>query len=631
MFFSFEDIDLTIKYININEVHNFMTEKHDYKKLGLISGIEIHAQLEGRKLFCDCPTTIRDDTPDFQVRRKLKAVVGETGKIDVAAQKEQNKNKDFIYQGYDNTTCLVELDEEPPHIMNKNALNLCIQMCKFLKCKFVDEIQVMRKIVVDGSNTSGFQRTSLVGFDGTIDVEGHEIDINSVCLEEDACKIVQRKAHEDIYNLSRLGIPLIEIATGPHMHTPKEVRKVAEKIGMYIKSLEPSQDQSVKRGLGTIRQDVNVSIKGGARIEIKGAQDLKMIETLIDNEVSRQVALLEIKKEFHTKNLVPSEINGVTSIFKDTSCKFIKKNIEEGGVVLGIKIPEFSGVLGKETMPGRRIGSEISDYGKMAGVGGLIHSDENLEKYQFSEKEIKNIEKILDIKKEDAFILVSDKESKARNAMEYILERISLFKKGVIKEVRKANPDGTSSFMRPMPGGSRMYPETDTLPLRPNTNVNIGQNLEEKAETYIKKGIKDKDIAMIIARNYATLFEELQNDLDVDAQFLASHIVSGSKVIEPSKEIYTPIFEAMSTGKIAKNSFLEVLEIIASGKDVKEAILSKQSMPREEVEKIVDKVISDISDADMSKMGLIMGKVMAASKGKADGKIASDIIRAKLK
>ena len=270
-------------------------EKLDYKKIGLVSGIEIHQQLQGKKLFCDCPTEIREDKHDLEVKRKLKAVVGETGKIDAAAAQQSAKQKYNIYQAYVDTTCLVELDEEPPHLMNEGALNLSLQMCKFLNCTLVDEVQVMRKTVVDGSNTSGFQRTSLVGMNGELELsDGKKISVPALCIEEDAAKIVKRNSDYDVYNLSRLGIPLIEIATGPDLNTPLEVKECAEKIGMFLRSTKPALGESVKRGIGTIRQDVNVSVKGGARVEIKGAQDLKMIPLLVDNEALRQLKLIEI-------------------------------------------------------------------------------------------------------------------------------------------------------------------------------------------------------------------------------------------------------------------------------------------------------------------------------------------------
>lgn len=608
----------------------------DYEKLGFKAGIEIHAQLEGKKLFCDCPTCIRDpnleeDNPDYVVQRKLKAVVGEIGEIDAAAAKEQDKNKVYEYQGYDDTTCLVELDEEPPHLMNKGALNLALQMCLRFNTKIVDEIQVMRKTVVDGSNTSGFQRTSLLGMNGSLEVNQKNIGIQTVCLEEDACKIVSRSGDKDMYNLSRLGVPLIEIATDPDMKTAEEVADVAKEIGMLLRSLKPFNGQSIKRGLGTIRQDVNVSITGGNRIEIKGAQDLKMIPTLVDNEISRQQVLIDLQKAFSKLSLQSKQVD-ITDIFKNTACTFVKKTIDDKGVVYAIKLEGLAGVIGKETMPGRRIGSEISDYAKQAsGVGGLIHSDEKLDKYKFTKKEIDAIKKVLSCTDNDAFLIVADKKNKATTALTAALERINRIPEGVIKEVRKANADGTTSYMRPMPGGARMYPETDTLPVVPDmSTVKLGRTIAEYAKHLQESGVKDADIAKQIASEYRQIYEELQVQTGTDPQTLATQIISGSSVIEPSVVVYGEIFIAMNEGIIPKNAFLEVLELIKKGKSVQVAIASKESLPKEQTEKIIDKVLLELGDVDKSKMGLIMGKVMAASKGKADGKLVSEILRSKL-
>ncbi len=264
----------------------------DYASLGFMCGLEIHQQLEGKKLFCSCPAVISRDEPDFEVRRELRASAGETGEIDRAAAHEQAKKKHFIYQGYRDKTCLVELDEEPPHPINTDALHAALQVCAFLNAQTFEEIQVMRKIVVDGSNVSGFQRTALVGVNGWVEVEGKRISIPTVCLEEEACQVIERTREYDVYNLSRLGIPLIEIATGPEIDSPEMCRKVAAKIGMILRSTG-----KCKRGIGSIRQDVNISIRGGARTEIKGFQDLRSIPAVIENEVKRQLSLIKQGKK----------------------------------------------------------------------------------------------------------------------------------------------------------------------------------------------------------------------------------------------------------------------------------------------------------------------------------------------
>src|SRR3989338_3387761 len=384
----------------------------NYKELGLKCGLEIHQQLEGKKLFCNCPTTIRDDEADFVIQRKLRASAGEDGKIDIAAKQEQLKGKTFSYQGYHDTTCLVETDCEPPHEVNSEALMAALQLCKIVGAEVFTVLQVMRKTIIDGSNTSGFQRTALLAKDGKIQTSSGVVRITNVSVEEDSCKIVSETSEEKVYSLDRLGIPLIEIGTAPDITSPEQCQEAAKKIGMLLRSLP-----GVKRGLGTIRQDVNVSIKGGARIEIKGAQDLRQLPLLVELEVKRQEELLKIKEELNKQKVKLSSLNitDVTSLFTISSANLIKNTLAKKGKVLAIKLPGFAGIIGREVQPGRRIGTEFSDRAKIhAGAGGIFHTDE-LPRYGISETEVIAVKEKLGCSKNDAFILVADEERKAKN------------------------------------------------------------------------------------------------------------------------------------------------------------------------------------------------------------------------
>jgi Glu-tRNA(Gln) amidotransferase subunit E-like FAD-binding protein len=319
-----------------NPLH-FALMELDYKKLGLRMGLEIHQQLEGHKLFCSCPTIISKEKPDFTIKRELRASAGETGEIDIAASHEHKKAKYFLYQGYKDINCLVETDDEPPHPVNSDALKTALQVAHLLNCEIVDKIQFMRKTVIDGSNTSGFQRTALIGMNGHIDVNGKKISIPTVCLEEEACQIIERTKDYDIYNLSRLGIPLVEIATGPDMNTPEECKEAAAKLGMILRSVE-----GMKRGIGTIRQDVNMSIKGGERVEIKGFQEYKSIPKVIDNEIKRHLDIIskgkkmakEVRKaepDFTTTFLRP--MPGADRMYPETDIPVITPGAVETGKV----------------------------------------------------------------------------------------------------------------------------------------------------------------------------------------------------------------------------------------------------------------------------------------------------------
>src|SRR3989338_7972898 len=241
-------------------------EKIDYQKVGLKSGLEIHQQLDTGKLFCHCPGYLRSEKPDFEIKRKLHAVAGETGEVDIAVEHESALDREFVYQGYNDSTCLVEIDECPPYEINEMALDEIIKIALLMNCEIYPCAQIMRKTVIDGSNTSGFQRTVLVGHDGFIETSFGKVGVTTIALEEDAARIIEKDAKKAVYRLDRLGIPLVEIRTDPDMKTPEQIKETALKIGEILRACK------VKRGIGTIRQDVNISIKGHERVEIKGFQ-----------------------------------------------------------------------------------------------------------------------------------------------------------------------------------------------------------------------------------------------------------------------------------------------------------------------------------------------------------------------
>lgn len=280
----------------------------DYNDLGFKAGIEIHQQIDTKKLFCNCPSVLRKDDPDYFVNRKLHAVAGESGNVDIAARHEAEKGKSFVYEGY-GTTCLVELDEEPPHKINQEALEIVIQIAIFLNARIIPITQIMRKTVVDGSNTGGFQRTILIARDGWIVTKTGRVGIESICLEEDSARVIERKKSGDVYRLDRLGIPLVEIATAPDMKNAEHVKEVALHIGKILRSCK------IKRGIGTIRQDLNLSIKGGNRIEIKGFQEPSMMVKTINNEIQRQLSLIRRKQIVNSevRNALP---NGETKFLR---------------------------------------------------------------------------------------------------------------------------------------------------------------------------------------------------------------------------------------------------------------------------------------------------------------------------
>lgn len=603
----------------------------DYREIGLKCGLEIHQQLEGTKLFCHCPTILRDDTPDFSIKRKLRASAGEAGEVDVAAKQEQLKGKNFVYQGYYDTTCLIEADCEPPREMNTDALYRALQLSALAEAEVFPILQVMRKTIVDGSNTSGFQRTSLVAKNGSIKTSAGKVGITNISLEEDSCKIVSESNGEKVYSLDRLGIPLIEIGTAPDIRSPRQCQEAAKKIGMLLRSLP-----GVKRGLGTIRQDVNVSIKGGSRIEIKGAQDLRLLPTLVEMEVKRQQELLKIRDELKSKRIRLPELQliEVTPLFSHSEANLIKNTLAKPkGKILAIKLPGLAGYVGREVQPGRRVGTEFSDRAKIAaGVGGIFHSDE-LPRYGISEQEVMKVKEKMHCGSHDAFILVADEEQKVKNALEAVYQRAEELLKGIPAEVRKANADGTTSYLRAIPGAARMYPETDVPLVKPSLkNIQLPETLEEKMERFHTDLDLSKDLAEFVAKSEkAELFEELVDRYpNQKPAFIAETLISVPLDIkrqfhhDPDKlteENFRDVFRYLAESKIHKDIVLDVLiDMVTDKFDLKRYA----TLDTEEIHKELLKIVAENKGAPFSAL---MGLAMKRLAGKASGQFISSELR----
>ena len=437
----------------------------------MMCGLEIHQRLSGRKLFCSCVPPeageaaaaggVDGEAESEKFTRRLHTVRSELGEVDAASAAEASRSRTFSYSAPLPSTCLVESDEEPPHTLSPQALHATLTICSLLSSTPVDELYVMRKNVIDGSNTSGFQRTAIAGIGGSIATPSGKLPIQTVCIEEESAGIVDGKEGSAHYDLSRLGIPLVEIATSPDLRSGKEAQEAALAIGTMLR-----KTGMVSRGIGTIRQDLNISIPQGARVEIKGVQDLSLIALTVDLEVARQEKFLAVLNEAKSRlggSLPPESIFDVTDTFSATQCQMVAKALRGKARVLALPLPKYAGLLGAEISPNRRFGSELADYARAFGVKGLVHSDESMEKYGFSDDEISELRMALSLGKDDAFLLVVAEENKARAALSAAFARATNFT--IIEETRRANPDGTSSYMRPLPGRARMYPETDVEPI----------------------------------------------------------------------------------------------------------------------------------------------------------------------
>ena len=619
----------------------------DYEELGLKIGLEIHQQLNtDEKLFCPCPCELTDKKPDYRVLRNLRPTQSELGKVDRAAFEESRRKLQFIYEAYKDETCLVELDEEPPHPLNSEALKLALIIASLLNMSVVDEFHTMRKQVIDGSNTGGFQRTGLVATAGYMDTEYGRVSIENLCLEEDAARRIGQKKGKVVFRLDRLGIPLVEITTDPSMKHPQQVKEVAYQIGQVLRSTK------VKRGLGTIRQDLNISIMEGARVELKGVQDLDLMPKMVENEVKRQISLIEIMKELQNRDAkVVDEIYDVEDLFKDTESKIISKAISKGGSVLAIKLEGFSGLIGREVQPNRRFGTELAGYAKKMGVSGLFHTDE-LPAYGVTQEEVDAVSKFLKLDENDAFILVADEDEKARNALLEVLRRAKTAIKEVPEETRKAKDDANSEYLRPLPTASRMYVETDipTAKIPRAYLKRIQENLpelpDEKQARIIQEYNLSEDLAhQLVRRNRAADFEEVMASSGLDSTTVASTMAytlkelkrDGKAISKLTVDCLKETFNLVEEGKITKEAVQEVLVGVCDGKSSPEDAardLNLIMLSEEEVESVIEGIISSnsemIEERGMGAMGALMGKAMAKLKGKADGKLVNKLLRNKL-
>ncbi|MHA1616045.1 MAG: Glu-tRNA(Gln) amidotransferase subunit GatE [Candidatus Njordarchaeales archaeon] len=630
-------------------------ESDFYREVGLKVGLEIHQQLKtSRKLFCYCPPILRRDDPDIRVIRFMRPTLGETGEIDPTMQKEFKKRKTIIYEAYKDTTCLYELDEIPPYEISQEALEIALMIALLFNMKIPDILLVSRKQYLDGSVPSGFQRTVIVGLDGYVELSnGKRLRILQLCLEEDAARKIAENDKETVYRVDRLGIPLVEITTDASLSSPEEVLDAALRIGALLRATK-----KVLRGIGTIRQDINVSIKGGNRVEIKGVQRPEWFKSLIDNEIKRQLALIKIAEELKARGVTKESIEkepiiDVTDIFMGTEAKFISRAIKRGEKVFAIKLPNFGGLLGREILPGKRFGKEFAErVSVITGLKGIIHTDE-LPAYGISKEEKEKLFEVLKADRErDCIVIVVGPEKKAIEALEEVRERAKEALDGVPTETRKANPDGTTSFERPLGGAARLYPDTDSPPIVLNRSIieRIMKSLPEypwkRVERYMKEyGLSKEYAERIVLSERSEVFEEIVR-IGVPPKLVATVILEtmtslrreGFLVDRIPDEKLVQVFIYYKKGELSKEALPEVLKELSKNPEreisdiLKELGIKKISL--EELDKIIEKIIRNnielVKKRRERAFKPLMGDVMKIVRGKIDGKTVSERLREKL-
>lgn len=608
-------------------------------------GLEIHQQLDSKnKLFCNCK--IVDSTAhDFTFIRILRPTQSEMGSYDQAALFESKKIKTVKYHSSKNSNCLIESDEEPPMMVNTEALELVLTISLALHCIIEDELHVMRKIVIDGSNTTGFQRTILVGRNGFLDVDGIRVGIQSICLEEDAARIIDEDKDDDddeskIFALDRLGIPLIEIALDPISNTPMFVTNVAQTVGRLLRSTK-----KVTRGLGSIRQDVNISIDGGAVVEVKGVQQLSQLALVIEYETKRQDGLNLIAKDLKSRKINESKfldnITDVTDLMKQSPSKVVKKILGDDSRFMGFVLRGFRGILSFEPYQGIRLGRELGEVAKSYGIGGIFHSDE-LPNYGISSEDVESLSSLLNNDENDAFILIGGPSVLLDTVVSELSNRIKKAFIGVVPETRSVRLDGVTIFSRPRPGSSRMYPETDIpyISINENKLKELSKHIPKPWNEVIDQIHKNYDINKTLAENifdsqYFSLFEKIVSHTSISPSFIVSKLTEDLVSLERegydssilSQDDLFHLFVELDKSRISKESIPIILEKLLKkeGGAVDEIIRSfgSEGVTGEYVEEVINKIIEEneavISQKGLDSIGLLMGRCMSILRGKIDG------------
>lgn len=629
-------------------------DKDYYKKLGLKCGLEIHQQLKTeKKLFCRCKAELHKDKPSAEILRHMRPTLSELGEYDGTALMEFKTKKNVIYQLYDDTICTYEMDDTPPFHLNMQALNISLEIALLLNCSIVDEIHISRKQYLDGSIPAGFQRTGIIGIEGHIPYKNREIGIIQLGLEEDACREVSDVGHKIIFKTDRLSIPLVEVVTHPNIKTPTEAGEVAKLIGRILRTTG-----KVRRGMGSTRQDVNVSINGGTRVEIKGVPKIQYIAKGVANEAERQKALLGIKDELRARGIneknLKSDYKDVSSILKKSKCKRFKEIVKKKGKIYGIVLRLFAGILDEPTQPGKTFADEIGGRIRVIACQDVMPNiayRSTFKDFNLSQNEIKKLEELFSAKSTDEIILVWGDEEDVKTALKEIRIRAKEATVGVPSETRQIFEDGTNDFERILPGPNRMYPDTDSPPT-PITEKHLQKIKKDlppllwESEKRLKKlGLSDPLVKSLSISKHLKIFNKIIDELDAKPTLVAVSLQEtlkslsrdGKNIDNISDENIYQIFKMLKEEKFSKEAIPAILEFLADNKtkNVKKAIkeLGIKPITIKELEKAIDKVLAKFKEDNKLDRPLktMIGAVMKTARNNIDGKIVKETLEKKLK
>lgn len=556
-----------------------MTDE-DYTRVGFKSGLEIHQQLlTDKKLFCRCPAGKYSKDYDAEILRHMRPTLSELGVYDGTALMEFKTKKEIIYRIKRETVCTYEMDDTPPFLINEDALDIALGIGMLFNCSMVDELHIARKQYLDGSIPTGFQRTAIYALNGKIPYKDREVKIVQMSIEEDSCREIADAGHDRIYLTDRLGMPLIETVTGPDMRTPKEVAEVARLCSKMVRSTN-----KVRRGMGAAREDVNVSVTGGTRIEIKGVPQIKDIPLLTFNEAMRQWNLLRMREELKRRGITPetfkAEIFDVTNILKNPHYIPIKSALQNGAILKCVYLKGFSELLHWQTQTNTYFSREISDRVRVIAclttIPNMIHSDSKGETITSSEWQ--KVKKSTSAKDEDTIVIVWGNEEDVTTAANEIIIRAKEATIGIPSETRQALSDGTNGFERILPGADRMYPDTD-LPPKNITDERIQEirswlpeHFWDREKWYRELKIPEDTIEELSISPYANLFKKAVKDWKINPVFTAILLIQYPKRLKKkgydidilNEEILSEVLTAYKEKKITRDGILPLLENVIS-------------------------------------------------------------------
>lgn len=615
----------------------------DYAAVGFKSGLEIHQQLmTEKKLFCRCPAGRYSYKFDAEILRHMRPTLSELGEYDGTALMEFKTKKEIIYEIQRDTVCTYEMDDTPPFMINEEALDIALGIGMLYDCIMIDELHIARKQYLDGSIPTGFQRTTIVGVDGKIPFKGREIRIVQLGLEEDACREVSDIGHRRTYLTDRLGMPLIETVTAPDMRTPQEVAEVAQLLRRIVRSTG-----HVRTGIGAAREDVNVSVRGGTRVEIKGVPRIPRIPLLTHNEAMRQWNLLRLRDELAgrgiTTQTLAASTEDITKLFRRTLYQPLESAVSSGMSVYGVRLNGFKGLLRWQTQTNTYFSQEISDRVRVIAclttLPNMVDSDSHGQ--ALTSAEWQTVRKAFKASDDDTLVIVWGPAEDAKLAAQEVIIRAREATMGIPSETRQALKDGTNGFERILPGPNRMYPDTDLPPKAvaaerlDRIRAGLPPRITSRERWYREIGVPEDLIERLSASPYAALFEKSVKEWGLSPKLASVLLIQCPKRLK-KKGLPVPLrdggmaedtLKALKDRRLFKEGILPLLEqAMVSGQSIDQllpspgTVLELQESIVQTAESLANKKMKD----DQSLMRLAMGMLMQKWRGRIDGTNVAD-------